>query len=215
MNIILAILLFSLPPSVQHPNLSSGRAALLSAIVPGAGQLFYGARNRGEVMLWADGVMWLSWGGFSWYKTSKEHDAKLIARRFADADISINDPAYYRVLERYDNSEEFNEDVRRIARELYPDDPDAQRRYYENHGYFGNSAWRWGSDSLRIYSYYQTRKMARTAAITASFLTAGLVLNRIISMFDCLFFLPQPWCANRVEFKPVPNYQGIALYWRF
>lgn len=213
MSLILAI--FSLAILVPKQDFSAGKAALVSAILPGAGELLYGARNRGEVMLWADGVMWLSWAGFSWYKTSKEQDARLIAKRFADADISIKDLGYYRALERYNNSEEHNEDVRRMARELYSDDPDAQRRYYEAHGYFGNMGWSWDSDSIRIYSYYQTMKAARAAGMTASFFAAGLVLNRLISIFDCLFFLPEKGLAERVEVKPAPNHFGISLNWRF
>lgn len=213
MGLILAV--FILAHSAQKHDFPIGKAALLSAILPGSGQLVYGARNRGEAMLWTDGVMWMSWVSFSWYKTSKEQDARLIARRFANAEISIKDPAYYRALERYNNSEEYNEDIRRFARELYPDDPDAQRRYYESHGYFGNKEWRWASDSIRIYSYYQTMKTARTAGMTASFFAAGLVLNRLISIFDCLFFLPDQGIADRVEVKPVPDHSGIVLCWRF
>lgn len=216
MSFIIAIIV-SLTPTWEKPkaNLSTGKAALASAILPGTGQLISGVRTRGEAMLWADGVMWLGWAGFSWYRTSKEADARLIASRFANADITIKDPNYYRALERYKSSTEYNEDIRRVARELYPDDPDAQRRYYESRGYFGEQEWNWSSDSIRIYSYWQTRRAARAAGMTVSFLAAGLVLNRLISAIDCLFFLPEKPLSKRVEIKPATGQLGIALGWRF
>lgn len=220
MSLIIAFIIVASTPSAPTPQnkkaeRSLGKAALASAILPGTGQLISGVRTRGEAMLWADGVMWLGWAGFSWYKTSKEADARLIARRFAGADISIKDPNYYRALERYKSSIEYNEDIRRVARELYPDDPDAQRRYYESRGYFGNQAWNWSSDSIRIYSYWQTRRAARDAGMTVSFLAAGLVLNRLVSAFDCLFFLPEQPLSKRVEIKPAAGQLGIAVGWRF
>lgn len=217
MSFIITFIIVSSVPSVEKspPNPAIGKAAVASLILPGTGQLISGVRNRGEAMLWMDGVMWVGCAGFSWYRNSKEEDARLIAKKFAGANISIKNPQYYRALERYKSSSEYNEDIRRVARELYPDDPDAQRRYYESHGYFGEQEWNWSSDSIRIYSYWQTRRAARAAGMTVSFLTAGLVLNRLISAFDCLFFLPEQPLSKRVEVKPAPADFGLALYWHF
>lgn len=209
------ITVLSQNPGGRANPIPNGTAALLSVVLPGTGQIVNGAGGRGEGFLWADGIMWTLWAGFSWYRTSKEQDARLIARRYAGADISIPDPRYYRELERYDNADEYNEDIRREARELYPDDPDAQRRYYESRGYFGDFQWNWTPDSARVYSYWQTRRAARAAGMTASFLAAGLVLNRLISMFDCLFFLPESKLSSRVEVIPKLIDPGIGFQWRF
>jgi hypothetical protein len=165
-------------------------------------------------MLWLDGILWTGWAGFSWYRSSQEQDARLIARQYAGADITIKDPKYYRALERYLNADEYNEDVRREARELYPDDPDAQRRYFESHGYFNERQWQWQSDSIRIFSYWQTRKSARTAGMAVSFVSAALVLNRLVSLIDCIFFLPEQRLGNKIEFAPTINQPGIQFRYR-
>ncbi len=212
MNFILSILLIVTPQaSPSRRNL----ALFSSLVLPGSGELLTGAKKRGEALLWLDGIFWTGWAGFSWYRTSREQDARLIAKRYADADITITDHRYYRALEIYDNAQQFNEDIQREARELYPNDPDAQRRYYETHGYFGTAQWDWCSDSIRIKSYWQTRRIARRAGMNASFFAAALVLNRLVSFFDCLFFLPESRLSNRIEFKPTENHAGIELRYRF
>ncbi len=213
MNIIISIFVIMLP-TAEH-SVNRGTASIVSAVLPGMGQMLSGAQTRGEVMLWVDGALWVTWAGFSWYRTTKEEDARLVARSRAGADISIKDPKYYRLLERYNNAEEYNEDIRREARELYPDDPDAQRRYYESRGYFGNGQWHWDSDSTRIYSYWQKRKQARAAGMTASFLAAGLVLNRLVSFIDCMFFLSDNTREPRLGVRTTPDQNGLVVCWRF
>ncbi len=200
--------------SIVSPRSRRGTAVLASAALPGSGQLLLGTRRRGEGLLWLDGSLWALWAGFSWYGRAREQDARLLAAREAGADLSIRTPSYYKALERYDNSEQYNEDVRRDARDLYPNDPDAQHRYYESHGYFGPSAWDWSSDSTR-YDYWRTRKSGRTALLRAQFAAGALVLNRLASVVDCAFFCREPGRVPRVEFQPGEAEPGIKVCYRF
>ncbi|MGQ9708029.1 MAG: hypothetical protein ACUVUR_04050 [bacterium] len=212
MSFIITLTIITLPATAEMPGnkISNQHVAMLASIIlPGSGQLLSNAKNRGEAMLWLDGLFWAGKAGFSWFKTSREQDARLIASKYAGADITISDPRYYRALERYNNAVEYNEDVRREARELYPDNPDAQRRYYESRGYFGSSQWNWGSDSIRIYSYWQTRKAARNAKMTASFITAALVLNRLVSLLDCIFFSPKVAASQRLQINSTNGQLGL------
>lgn len=200
---------------INEPNnFNRGLATFTSMIIPGSGQMLSNARNRGEVMIWLDALLWIGWTGFSWYRTNREQDARIIAHQYAGADISIRDNKYYQALERYNNSETYNEDIRREARELYPDDPDAQRRYFESHGYFDKAQWQWKSDSIRIFSYWQTRRSARNAGMAVSFFSAALVLNRIVSFIDCIFFLPERRIGDKLEVIPIMNEPGIQLRYR-
>ncbi|MEO0082167.1 MAG: hypothetical protein ABIL25_07740 [candidate division WOR-3 bacterium] len=193
---------------------SRGVAIVASAALPGAGQLMLGARNRGEAMLWVDGAGWLAWAGFSWYGSSREQDARLVAAREAGADITLRESRYYTALERYDNADEYNEDVRREARSRFPDDPVAQHEYYEENGYFGEKAWDWSSDSARYY-FWRTRRSARAAAQRAGFTAAGLLLNRLASVLDCAFFLRSPQGQSRLEIGPGEDVASLELRYRF
>lgn len=191
-----------------------GTAILASAALPGTGQLLMGAKGRGEAMLWVDGAAWLTWAGFSWYGSSREQDALLVASRESGADITLQDRDYYTALERYDNADEYNEDVRREARIRYPNDPEAQHEYYLEYGYFGKEAWNWSSDSAR-YDYWRTRKTARTATQRAGFAVAGLVLNRLVSVLDCALFTRGSGNQARLEAGPGNYLSSVEIRYRF
>ncbi len=200
--------------SVAAPPSRRGTAILASVALPGSGQLLLGARRRGEALMWLDGSLWALWAGFSWYGRAREQDARLVAAGEAGADLTVRTPSYYKALERYDNADQYNEDVRREARDLYPNDPDAQHRYYESHGYFGSAAWDWSSDSAR-YDYWRTRKSSRTALLRAQFATGALVLNRLASLVDCAFFCREPGRVSRLQFQPGEAEPGIKVCYRF
>lgn len=193
---------------------SRGLAVLASAAVPGTGQMMLGTRNRGEALLWVDSAIWTTWAGFSWLGRAREQDARLSAARESGADISIADPGYYKALERYDNVDEYNEDIRRQARDRYPDDPEAQHDYYEENGYFGEMGWDWSSDSAR-FDYWRTRKAARAATLKAGFAVGALVLNRLVSVVDCAFFARAPSEWSRIEFGTGSRFASLELRYRF
>ncbi|MCX7785529.1 MAG: hypothetical protein N2201_04800 [candidate division WOR-3 bacterium] len=188
------------------------KAIWASALVPGWGQGMLKNNTKSEIMLWTEAGIWLCYAGFSWYGSSLNQDAKLFAGIYANANTKIKSNKYYRALEKYDNTEEYNNDIRREARELYPDDTLAQKNYLSKYGYFGDSIWDWGSDSLR-YVYWEKRKSARTALTRAGFFLAGALLNRIISVIDCTFFTPDK--RNTLGIAPNSEHTGIGLVYRF
>jgi hypothetical protein len=224
----LVLTLVALPESGSaHPPLkvSRGVAVLSSAVLPGTGELLLGAGLRGEVMMWLDGALLGGLAGLSWYATSRESDARLQAARWAGADLSISESRYYRALEGYDNAEEYNEQVRSDARARFPQDPARQRSYFDSLAYSGISSWNWSSDSAR-YDYWNTRRSSRSAELTGQFAVAALVLNRLVSVVDCAFFVVRAeprhsrlrrggqTYLSRVEFSPGVDEPGIKLSFR-
>jgi len=209
-------LLVAVQPSVgvAAPKPSPrGRAILASMALPGTGQMMLGSVKRGEALLWLDGTLWALWSGFSWYSSAREHDARLFAGREAGADLTARETRYYRALEKYDNSDQYNEGVRADARDLYPDDPERQHLYYESQRYSGSKAWNWSSDSAR-FRYWGTRRSGRDAALNAQFAVGALLLNRLASLVDCAFFAGRDGSARRVEFRPVDAEAGIKVCYR-
>lgn len=208
-------------PVQQFP----GRYVLASLVLPGAGELLKGSRVKGEVFLWTDAAVWLTYGSLSVVGNARNASAKLFARRYAGASTTVGSDEYYVNLERYDNSEEYNEDVRRTARELYGDSqPEKQRQYTESHSYTGALTWDWGSDSLR-YAYWHQRRHARSALHAAGFVLGAALINRIISAVDVAFFTndygqaqyhsPSSTLAARLECVPVFDRPGLVVNYRF
>lgn len=224
-----ALTLVALPQSgIDQPPLrvSRGVAVLSSAVLPGTGELLLGSGSRGEVMVWADGVLIGGLAGLSWYAASRESDARLQAARWAGADHSVKESRYYRALEGYDNADEYNEQVRSDARARFPQDPARQRSYFDSLAYVGVCSWNWSSDSAR-YDYWNTRRSSRSAELAGQFALAALVLNRLVSIVDCAFFVAPPGPRHsrargeqqsrlsRVEFTPGVGEPGIKLSLRF
>ena len=214
-NLLLALVIGA-QPSVEAPAPKPsprGRAILASMALPGTGQMMLGSAKRGEALLWLDGALWALWSGFSWYGSAREHDARLFAGAEAGADLTVRESRYFKALEGYDNADQYNEDVRADARDIFPDDPQRQHDYYLSQGYFGSEAWNWSSDSAR-FDYWRTRKSGRTAALNAQFVVGALLLNRLASFVDCAFFAGRDRLPQRVEFRPGDAEPGIKVCYR-
>lgn len=215
LRVFLAGVLFaSAAVAVAAPAPTKGLAILSSIALPGSGQMMLGTHNRGEAFAWLDGACWATWIGLSWLGSSREGDARVIAGRESGADMGITTPAYYRALERYDNADQFNEDIRREARSRFPDDPERQHEYYEQNGYLGSQAWNWSSDSAR-FEYWRTRKSSRSAMLAAGFAGGALLLNRLGSVIDCAFFVREPSAQSRLEFGSGPSLASVEVRYRF
>jgi len=206
--ITLALMLslgFGLTISNQH------KAMVTSAIIPGTGEWLLGDKTKSEIFLWLDGAIWLTYISLSWYGNSKEHDARLFAVNSAGAVLNHKDKGYYKLLENYDNSEEYNAVVMREARYRYPDSIEAQKEYLAKNGYFGDAAWDWPSDSAR-FTYFYKRRSARVTLHQAGLLLGGILINRLVSFFDCALFTP-----DRTKLGILPNQEklGFAIVYKF
>ncbi len=217
MNLLALLTALCAAVSAAEPGQTNrGLATLASAALPGAGQMMLGNQSRGEALMWFDAAIWAVFAGLTWYGSSREQDARLWAARDAGADLSMTDLDYYKALERYDNADEHNEDVRRIARDMFPDDPGRQHEYYLENAYFGSQAWDWTNDSAR-FDYWETRRSARSATLAAGFAAGGLLLNRVASIIDCAFFAGsrEPDTEARLGFGPGQGFTSIEVRYRF
>jgi hypothetical protein len=209
---VVTMMVLSFQPAGAAVN--RGLAVLSSVAFPGSGQFLLGARSRGEALMWVDGAVALTWVGSSWYGASREADARLRAARDAGALPALDDERYYKALERYDNIEEQEEDLRREARSRHPDDPAAQRSYFEQRRFPVSAGWDWSSDSAR-FAYWRTRKSARSAALSAGFAGGALLLGRVVSVLDCAFFAAAGQASGRVEAGVGDHPASIELRYRF
>jgi len=210
-------------PASAQTDQFPGRYVLASAVLPGAGEMWMGNKTRGEIFLWTDAGIWLTYGGLSLVGNARNQDAKLYARRYSGASATMSTDDYYVAVERYANSDQYNEDIRRDARQLYPNDPENQKQYYEQHGYFGDETWDWrGADSLRL-AYWDRRRVARNLTHTAGFFLGAALLNRLASAVDVAFFSnpaqahsahPGP-AEHRLSVVPSLDTPGLGLYFRF
>ncbi|MFO7638905.1 MAG: hypothetical protein R6X14_06360, partial [bacterium] len=127
------------------------------------------------------------------------------------------DARYYQAMERYDNVEQQEEDLRREARSRFPGDPAAQQEYFEERRFPAAAGWDWSSDSAR-FDYWRVRRSARAATLNAGFAAGGLLLGRLVSVLDCAFFAGDRGGgreSGRLEAGPGERLTSIELRYRF
>lgn len=173
---------------------SRGRIILLSALVPGLGQLEAGHTGMGTVFLIGEAACWTSLAIFRVQGNERQDRYIEYAERFAGVGAAGGQSDdYYGDLATYDHSGEpggpdsYNEmEVRLVARELYPDDRARQDAYILENQITGDQAWDWESDERR-FEYGDIRVASETAYHRSEYAVAGLVVGRILSVMHAVW----------------------------
>jgi hypothetical protein len=159
-----------------------GKALLLSLALPGAGQQYLGNHARARSMYAAEAGVWAAFVYFRVQGGNRKERYEEMAELFAGVGGGKDDD-YYRALAYYVSSEEYNIDVMRDARFVYPYDRDKQLEYFEANGFFGEEAWEW--QSLGLQTDFRNTRTASKKSYRRAVLTTGFaVLNRPVSMID-------------------------------
>jgi hypothetical protein len=163
-------------------NKSIGKALLLSLVLPGTGQQYLGSHKRARTMWVAEGAIWTTYALFTVQGNNREDKYKEMAGMFAGV-TGDRDDDYYAALAYYTTNYEYNIDVKREARYIYPYEPALQDQYVLDNGYFGDDAWEW--DSIERQLEYKSTRTASKESHRRATLTVGFaVLNRMVSMID-------------------------------
>jgi hypothetical protein len=161
---------------------SMKKALLLSLALPGAGQQYMGNKGRARAMFAAEAAIWGSFAAFRVQGSMRKDSYQETARLFAGVG-GERDDEYYKLLSYYLSSDDYNVDVMREARFIYPFDRDKQLEYYESNAYFGGDTWSWTSVSKQA-EFADTRTKSKEAYRRATLVTGFAVLNRVTSMID-------------------------------
>jgi len=161
---------------------SMGKALLFSLVLPGTGQEYIGSHRRARGMWAADAAVWTTYALFTVQGNNREDKYKEMAHLFADVG-GDRDDSYYQAIAFYTTNYDYNIDVRREARYIYPYDPALQDQYVLDHGYFGGDGWEWDSVGRQL-EYRNTRTASKESHRRATLTIGFAVLNRMVSMID-------------------------------
>jgi len=161
------------------------KAMLYSLLLPGLGEHYLGHTTRAKAFFVAEGAIWTT---FTVFRVQGSH-RKDLYREFAEINAGVpsrDDDDYYRVIGNFDSAEgpfSANEQVRREARAIFPNDPAAQDQYFEENAFLGDDAWDWESTELR--DRFKDMRSSSIDAYHRADLSLGLlVANRILSVLD-------------------------------
>jgi len=158
---------------------------MLSMLLPGTGHWYVESKFKAKLFWVAEGVIWGGYIGFTYHGRRVRDDYNLYAATRAGANSDNHSEEYYSAMEQYLSSEDYNTDMLREARILYPDDPQKQQEYLEQNGYFGNDEWDWGEES-NWRRYKDLRTKSREAFQRAIYMTAFALLNRGLASIDAV-----------------------------
>lgn len=167
-------------------------AFLMSAVLPGWGQLYTGHTTKAKVFLGVEAAIWIGYASYTIQGDMRREDYEEYATIFAGVGDNVSS-SYYQDIADFIQSEgdaSYNQDIRAEARSLYPDDLDAQAAYLAANGYYGDQSWQWQSEA-RFDHYRELRSLEQQSERSAFYMTGLAVLNRAVSSIDAA------WMARR------------------
>lgn len=190
---------------VKGDRKSIKRAFFMSLAVPGAGEYYVGNKKYTAGFLTAEGLIWSfalvsKFQGEMWKRDYRDYAAQQ-----AGANFTREDDNYYRDMYEYPNSDWYNEDQWRQAREQYPSDPAAQAAFVSGRLYAAEDAWRWQTEG-EWSDYRLLRVRSRKALQRISYAVGSAVLNHLVSGVNAA------WLARRYNKRQV--IKAEAVRWR-
>lgn len=180
--LLLTALLFTVAGTAGAVS-TRGGAMLRSALLPGWGQMHLGHSTRGIVFMSLDLVTWAGVGLSYLEGTFNRDDYTWLAMSEAGISVDGRGSDFLDDLSDFGSSMEYNDYIHRLARYYYPDDPEAQREYYESHARYGDDGWDWSSESARA-QFASRLQDSREWFRRSLYIAAFAIVNRAVSVID-------------------------------
>lgn len=150
---------------------NNGLAILLSAVLPGMGELYADDYSTGKYFTIADGVLWGGLIGASAYAKNQEDNYRTFSETYGGVSLNGKDDKYFADISGYIDVYEFNH-IQDLSR--------SNDIYNENTHY-----WKWGGQDQRR-EYRSLWKSSETAYNSTRFIVGALILNRIASVINAV-----------------------------
>jgi hypothetical protein len=163
--------------SVKTPK-TSGKAFIMSLILPGWGQQYAEAKSKSELFFGLEAGLWLTYAGFTSYSGWREDDYRTYAATYAGVDLKGKTSSYFIDVGNFDSIHEYNAYRlrQRNTMDLYSNE---QADY-----------WQWSSSQDR-QRFNQLRISSDTAGNRATFVLGAIVANHIVSAIEAVWSVHQ------------------------
>jgi len=188
-------------------SLGEARITLLKSIVlPGWGEHSLGHKTRGYLFNGTELGIWVSWAAFQLQGAALYNDMQAYAAEHAGVDISGKDEVYFTDIGNYNTIYEYNDQKLRYRQSMavYPTTEDY--------------VWAWDTENSRE-EFDDIRIRQARVLRNAGFALTGLVINRLVSIFDVMLLTRGRVETPLEDFETVlaPTRDGVnfSLYFHF
>ncbi len=177
--------------SASSDHREPAKAFLLSMLLPGLGHRYAGHDQRALAFFVGEAGLWTTCAVYKIQANVREEDFEEWARLFSGAAIEgrDRDEEYYQRISRYLSSDDYNFEVKFLARAIYPGDTPQVRAqqlaYIEENSLRGDEAWEW-TDPDRRNDFRVIRHRSLDADRHANWTLGGLVLLRALAAIDAV-----------------------------
>ena len=205
------------PPPLKTTPKSLPLAVLMSAALPGTGQLYLGQKNKVGPFLATDMLSF-----FALYKFNQERSIAIHNyKSYAQANAGIRKGAttdIYTYASRYKSAHEYNLAMELFYKNYLVIDYITQEQYYEwvERDKIGEEDWwDWQYDS-QFQQYKRIRYNKQEFEQYANLAVGALIINRMISVIDAAISTNKINTANRTVYAvPDLDGKGISLNYEF
>jgi hypothetical protein len=182
-----------------------------SLLLPGWGQGHLGYKTRSMVFMGVEAATWLG-AGLSYLEATWERDNfRMLALQKAGVDVSGSGRDFQDDVGSFMSSDDYNTYIRQLARYYYPDDPEAQQEYYEQHSVSGESGWNWSGEAERL-AYRDALRDSREWYRRTTYIAMFAVVNRVVSAIDAALLDPaQPGVYTAITFPEASDYSSVLF----
>ncbi len=149
------------------------KAALLSALLPGAGEYYLGNRGKARYFFAVEAISWAGCIAFRTYGHWRKDDYIRYARTNAGADLEDKSEEFRDLVGFYTSIDDYNS----LGRVYDPERP----YLYDT----PDNHWRWQSDADQA-AYRNLKNRSREAYRRAKYMIGIAVANRIVSILDAI-----------------------------
>ncbi len=182
---LISIVIVFLFLNLSAEKYSVKKAVLFSAILPGMGQIYTQNYGKAGAFLVTDISVWLGFTRLQYEKDLAIDKYEIYAETVGGVE-NIPSNAYYQTIQRYQSSEEYNNNVERYARDMYlifGNDPVGYEKYLADYRIPSEYAWDW-QNVRNLNNYRVLRSNKQDLEIYANFAVAAAIINRVISVID-------------------------------